>query len=335
MSRNTSSGNFALFTNAPALGIGADLNGLSILSSTSLWNTPVDNAALDPGSSTTIAACGPTHVLHPNFGAALQDSTLNGVPYMVVPASQTLVPITFTTYAAFSDAGPYPLPPNTPIEGYGAPDFSNFDAHVLILQQDPTKLNGFGTLYELFGTSIPTGYPTESSGWTAQFGCKFNPNGGDLQRTQGTTSADAAGLPIFPSLVRYDEVLHAIAGPGYIPHAFGFAFNSNFTSWFTVPPAQHVAGPNVGTAPFGMRVRLKSSWSQPGGWSAVNTVITNTLKKYGMILNDNAGTSVTSWYLGGCPDSRWDDSDLHLLQTNITGTNFEVVFSGTPVAGTP
>jgi len=291
----------------PDLGPGADLQGRIPFPSSDAWNTPVDQAAVDLASDVLIASIGLGGGLHPDFGADLGGAPF-GIPYVVVPGTQPKVPVAFD-YADESDPGPYPIPTDAPIEG-GAQ--SGGDRHVLVVDRDAW------TLYETWST-----YPTTSpatTGWTAGSGAFF-----DLARSparpQGFTSADAAGLPVFPGLVRYDEVV----GRGAIRHALRFTAVQTRRAY--VAPATHWASSYRGTdrAPMGMRVRLKASFDT-STFPAQARVVLDGLKKYGMFLADNGG----NWFVSGAPDGRWDDGELNTLKT-VHGSDFEVVQMGTIV----
>jgi Ca2+-binding RTX toxin-like protein len=295
----------------PRLGIGADLNGAIPFSTQSEWNVRVDKAPLAPYSASIIAAISPTRGLHADFGSGLWDGHPIGIPYIVVDKTQPLVPFTNTLWPSEGDRGPYPIPINAPIEGGG-------DRHVIILQRDPNAPNGLGKLYEIYLAE------RRGSGWIGQ-GSVFDMQGGDFQRPIGWTSADAAGLPIFPGLARYDEVLHAIARDGAdatLGHALRFTLTQAHTAMSFVGAATHYADSIDGAAPFGMHVRLKASYRIDPGLPIVDKVILNTLKQYGMILADNG----SDWYISGSPDNRWNNDHLHVL-SRTHGSDFEVVDS--------
>jgi len=192
-----------------------------------------------------------------------------------------------------------PIPLTTPIEGY--PNPGSGDRHVLVLDSASCFL------YELYGS-----YP-QSASWNADSGAVWDLLANE-HRPYTWTSADAAGLPIFPGLVRYDEVV-----AGAIKHAIRFTLQ-NSSAGFT-PPASHWASTTSNTTapPMGTRFRLKSSFNV-ATFSATNQVILNAMKKYGLILADNG----TSMYIGGAPDDRWDNSDLHNLG-QVHASDFEVV----------
>jgi hypothetical protein len=239
--------------------------------------------------------------LHPDFGTVWNGAP-NGIPYVVVSGAQARVPINFTAYGDESDPGPYPVPPDAPVEG--GPSGTG-DRHVIVIDRDNWKL------YELYRA-----FPT-AAGWNADGGAVFDLNSNAL-RPAGWTSADAAGLPVFPGLVRYDEVF----GRGEITHALRFTAPRTRRAY--VFPARHFASsstdPNL--PPMGMRVRLKAS-VDISGFPPRMQVILRALKKYGMILADNG----SSWYVSGAPDPRWNDGELNTLKA-LKGSDFEVVKMG-------
>jgi hypothetical protein len=266
------------------------------------WNTDISAASVDPRSDTLIASCGAASVLHPDFGTTYQGAP-NGIPYVLVRSTTPKVPVTFD-FDDESDPGPYPIPTNAPIEG--GPN-GDGDRHVLVVDTDNWLL------YELYDAHPING----GVSWTAGSGAIFDLNSNALRPT-GWTSADAAGLPIFPGLVRYDEVVEQHA----IRHALRFTCPTTRRAY--VSPARHFASSNTSTTlpPMGMRVRLKSSVNI-SSFSANVQVILTALKTYGMFLADNG----SPFYLSGAPDSRWDDDDLHTLQ-QLHGSDFEVVQMG-------
>jgi hypothetical protein len=284
----------------PGLGIGASLVGKQVFPPDNPWNQHVDKLPVDPNSDALIASIGADSPLHPDFGANWQGKAF-GIPYMVVSGDTKPLPVTFD-YAGQSDPGPYPIPPNAPIED---PDDPGADHHILVIDRDHWKL------YELFAASW-TG-----SGWHAGSGAVFDLHSNAL-RPDGWTSADAAGLPIFPGLARYDEVVQA----GVINHALRFTVRHTRRAY--ILPARHFASrdtdPNL--PPMGMRVRLKASYDI-SGFPPQARVILQALKTYGMILADNGG----NWFVSGAPDARWDDGDLHSL-SQLHGSDFEVVKMG-------
>lgn len=313
------------------LGPNADL-GDHLPFASSAWNTPIDTLAVHPSSAELIAASGPEAGLHADFGNGLYKGSKIGIPYVVVPENQPLVPINLTTYPEVADRGPYPIPPSAPIEGYGAPSADYSDNHVIVVQRDSSSPNCLGKLYELF-RAVPNGnYPLSVSSWSG-YGCVFDMRRGDRQRPEGWSSADAAGLPIFPGLLRYDEVRRAIerhGDQGVVAHAIRFTVSAGFTAWKKIAPAQHCAGWNAGKIPFGWRVRLRSSFQPAADWPIEVKVIVNTLKRYGLIMADNAGP----WFLGGSPDERWNNDRLRYLGY-VKGRDFEMVNTGPIEACTP
>jgi len=287
-----------------ATGAGASLNGFRPFPAGNAWNQNISAAAADPNSDSYINFIGATIPLHPDFGSGEYQGSFMGIPYSIVDSSEAPVNILFNAYGDESDPGPMPIPANANIEGY--PNPGNGDRHVLVLD------NNNCWLYELFGSSVNT-----DGSWNAASAAVW-----DLldytQRPLTWTSADAAGLPIFPGLVRYDEV-----ASGQIAHAIRFTLEDSVAAF--VPPATHWAANSTAqfAAPMGMRLRLKSSFDI-SSFSATNQVILTALKQYGMIMADNG----SSMYISGAPDDRWSNDDLHNL-TTLTASDFEVVTLGT------
>jgi hypothetical protein len=288
----------------PDLGQGASLHGKRVFPLDNPWNQDISNAAVDPNSDNLISGIGAGTHLHPDFGTVWAGAP-NGIPYVVVSGSQGRVPITFTAYGDESDPGPYPVPADAPVEGGPA---GTGDRHVIVIDRDNWKL------YELF-SAFPEG---GVAGWRADSGAVFDLNSNAL-RPSGWTSADAAGLPIFPGLVRYEEVYEQKE----ITHAL--RFTAQFTRRAYVAPARHFASSdtNPNLPPMGMRVRLKASFDI-NGFPPSAQVILRALKKYGMLLADNG----SNWYFSGAPDPRWSDDELGTLKT-LKGSDFEVVKMGT------
>ena len=290
----------------PDLGVGADLNGAIAFSAASEWNMRVDFAPLAKHSAETIKAISPNTGLHADFGSGLWDGHPIGIPYVVVPEGQSLTKFIETLWPDEGDNGPFPIPKNAPIEGGG-------DRHVIVVQRDSSAPNGLGKLYEIYQAKFKDGH------WSGQ-AAVFDLQGGDHQRHYGWTSADAAGLPIFPGLARYDETAAAIAEGGTLGHALRFTLSQALTAMDAVGAASHWADDLDGPAPFGMHVRLRSDFHIPGDASPEVRVIINTLKQYGMILADNG----SDWYVSGTPDERWNNDALHVL-SEVKGGDFEVV----------
>jgi hypothetical protein len=260
------------------------------------WNTDISAQPVDPSSATLIAACGVQN-LHPDFGSTF------GIPYVTVGANEPLRPITFD-YADESDPGPYPIPVDAPIEGGSN---STGDRHVIVVDTANSKL------YETWN-SVPL---NGGASWHAGSGAVFDLTS-DALRPLYWTSADAAGLPIFPGLVRYDEAVQL----GSINHALRFTCPTTQEGFIT--PARHYASsnPSASLPPMGMRVRLKSSFDVSTFPSEVQ-VILRAMQKYGLILADNG----SGWYVSGAPDSRWSDTRLDALKS-VPSSAFEVVKMG-------
>ncbi|HMK30793.1 MAG TPA: hypothetical protein VK473_13990, partial [Terriglobales bacterium] len=280
-------------------GQGASLNGFRPFPNDNAWNADISTAAVDPNSSAIINFIGSTVGVHADFGSGLYNGSSIGISYLVVDGSQPRTAISFTAYGSESDPGPMPIPVTAPIEGY--PNPGNGDRHVLVLDK------GQCWLYEL-GSAYPNG-----TQWNASVAAVWDPLGNE-QRPWTWTSADAAGLPIFPGLARYDEV-----ASGQIQHALRFTLQNSRAAF--VPPASHWAAnsSNSLAAPMGMRLRLKASFDI-SGFSAANQVILKALKQYGMIMADNGA----NLFISGAPDDRWSNDDLHQLG-NVKASDFEVV----------
>jgi hypothetical protein len=282
-----------------SLGPLASLNGFVPFGPTSLWNTNIANAPVDPNSANLINYIGASVTLHPDFGSGEYDGSSIGIPYQIEAGTQVLVPVKITEYPSESDPGPMPIPPNALIEGYPHP--GGGDRHVLVLDQ------GSCWLYELYysATSDGTWYAGSTAVWDMTI---------PEQRPYTWTSADAAGLPVFAGLVRYDEV-----AAGVINHAVRFTVPTTQEAF--TPPASHWASsttdPNA--PPMGMRMRLKASFDI-SGFSPHNQVILTALQQYGMILADN-GSAI---YITGMPDPSWNNNDLAALES-ITASDFDVI----------
>jgi hypothetical protein len=265
----------------------------------SVWNMPVDTLPLDLHSADYVNSIGPNTGLHPDFGAGLWNGGPIGIPYTTVLSTQPLVSVTFG-YADESDPGPYPIPPDAPIEG--GPD-SDGDRHVLVVDVDNCKL------YEMWYS-----WPQPDGSWYAGSGAIFGLYSNTL-RPDTWTSADAAGLPILPGLVRYDEV-----ASGEIRHAL--RFTAEDTRDAHIWPARHdaSANPDPAVPPMGQRFRLRADFDV-SSYSPQVQVILNALKRYGLILADNG----SDWYISGVPDERWDNDVLVGELATVTGANFEAV----------
>ncbi|MBI3723439.1 hypothetical protein HY251_05735 [bacterium] len=263
------------------------------------WNTDISAFPVHPLSDTYIASIGAAKGLHPDFGS----DPLGGIPYVFVKGTQATVPISFT-YADESDPGPYPIPSDAPIEGGSA---ATGDRHVIVLDKDNHKL------YEMFN-SFPD---STTGGWKCDSGAIFDLMS-DALRPDGWTSADAAGLPIFPGLVRYYEAVTK----GEIKHALRFTVSKTQKGY--IHPATHYASASTSPSlpPMGLRLRLKASVDISGFPSEVKVILL-ALKKYGMIVADNG----SDWFISGAPDSRWSDDSLSKIKT-VMGSDFEVVDTG-------
>ena len=265
-----------------------------------VWNADVSALPVHMLSDTYVGTIGTATPVHPDFGTVYRRQP-NGIPYTVAAPGTPLIPVTFK-YADESDPGPYPIPANAPIEG--GPK-SKGDRHVLVVDASACRL------YELFDAHAkPQKQPKR---WKAGSGAVWD-LGSNALRPAGWTSADAAGLPILPGLVRYEEVQS-----GVITHALRFTVPRTQQAYLW--PARHEAGSSSDPSlpPMGLRFRLKAD-VDISGFSATNQVILTALKRYGMFVADNG----SAWFISGAPDPRWSDDDLHLLN-GITGTDFEAV----------
>ena len=270
----------------------------SIFSDDNIWNTAVDGLPLDSNSDAYIQTIGADTRTHADFGSGTWEGAPIGIPYMEVPGTQTKVNVSFR-YDDESDPGPYPVPSDAPIEGGSD---SDGDRHVLILDQDNC------VLYELYRAFLQN-----DGSWNADSGAIFDLKS-NLLRTEGWTSADAAGLPILPGLARYEEV-----ASGEIKHALRFTVPQTREAY--VWPARHEASSLTDSRypPMGQRFRLKADFDITG-FSAHVQVILTALKKYGMILADNG----SEWFISGTTDERWDNDVLSELH-QVHGSDFEAV----------
>jgi hypothetical protein len=281
-----------------ALGPGASLGGFVPFPADSLWNRDISNDPVDSNSTAVINFIGSALGVHADFGAGQFQGSTIGIPYLIVGSQQPPVTVNFTAFGSESDPGPMPIPVTALIEGYPT---ATGDRHVLVLDNS----NCF--LYELYNSAV------SGNSWNAGSAAVWDLLGNE-KRPYSWTSADAAGLPIFPGLARYDEV-----AAGKINHALRFTLQNSRAAF--VPPASHWAATtsNASAAPMGMRMRLKASFNV-STYSAANQVILNALKKYGMIMADNG----SDMYVSGAPDDRWDNNDLHLLG-QVKASDFEVI----------
>jgi hypothetical protein len=297
----------SIFSTQPALAqppvLKTEHGTVEIFPADNPWNTPVDALPVHPNSKNFVESIGIDKPLHPDFGTTWK-GVPSGIPFVAVPPGQSPVPIEFR-YKDESDPGPYPVPPSAPIEGGPA---GEGDRHVLVIDVGAKKL------YELFRA-----FP-QDGGWQAGSGAVFDLTSNKL-RPQGWTSADAAGLPIFPGLVRYDEVVEQ----GEIRHALRFTCRKTQRGY--ILPATHWASsskdPNL--PPMGLRFRLRADYDA-SKLPATAQVIVRALKKYGMIVADNGG----DWFLSGAPNPKWNDDDIQMLK-RIKGRDFEAVDTGPTV----
>jgi hypothetical protein len=277
---------------APSIG------GCPVFPADSIWNTRVDNLPRHQRSDAYVAAIGVDSHVHADFGSGTWEGGPIGIPYTTVRAGQAEVAVTFG-YAGESDPGPYPIPASAPIEGGSA---SDGDRHVIVVDTDACRL------YELFAAR-----PNGGGTWRAGSGAVFSLLSNAL-RPRGWTSADAAGLPIFAGLVRYDEV-----AAGEITHALRFTAPDTLRA-FTWP-ARHYASDltDARYPPMGQRFRLRAGFDV-SGYSAEVQVILRAMQRYGIVLADNG----SPWYISGAPDERWDNDALHELH-RLHGSDFEAV----------
>lgn len=285
------------------LGVNASLKGLSLVPDGVAWGRDISKDPVDPDSRRYLQAIGLDKPLRPDFGTVWKGAPM-GIPYVVVDQKQKRSKVTFV-YADESDPGPYPIPPDPPIEG-GAD--SKGDRHILMLDRDTWML------YELFDAHPPK-QPGEP--WRAGSGAIF-----DLKkwkdRPDGWTSADAAGLPILPLLVRYDEVAETKS----IDHAIRFTLQKTRNKY--VAPASHYASRRADTTllPMGARLRLRADFDE-APFAPQAQVILRALKKHGMILADNG----SDLFMSGAPHEKWDDEMLATLR-RVKAEDLEVIKLG-------
>ncbi len=272
---------------------GPTLGGCPMFPSDSAWNRDISTLPVHPQSRAWVAAVSQSRsTLHADTGS----DPSYGIPITIVPASQRTVPVTYIDYGDESDPGPFPIPLNATLEG-------GDDGHVIVVQKGSCKL------FELFGAK------RSGNGWAASSGAKFDLRTNAV-RPLGWTSADAAGLPVLPGLMRFDEV-HA----GEIRHALRFTVQRSQAGF--IAPARHSAGKNdASLPPMGARFRLRADFNL-SSYHGDALVVLKALQRYGMLVADNG----SSWYISGAADSRWNDDDLNQLK-NVPGSAFEVVDTG-------
>jgi len=277
----------------PSGGVPPSVTGCQIFPADNPWNRDISNDPVHPNSNNYIAHIGADQSLHPDFGS----NPDYGIPYTTAGEGTPKVPVDFSE-ADESDPGPYPIPSGAPVE-------AGSDRHVLVIDTADC------ILYEIYAAEYV------GPGWQAFSGAIFD-LGSNVLRPDGWTSADAAGLPIFPGLARYDEA----AIEGEIRHALRVTVSSTQRAY--IHPATHYASAdtNANAPPMGLRLRLKADYDISGFTGASRTILV-ALKKYGMLVADNGG----DWFISGATDPRWNDEDLEQLKT-VPGSAFEAVESG-------
>ncbi len=290
-------------------GVGPDhvpvIGGCKVFPKNDPWNTDISQYPVDPHSAQYLANMNPTAHLHPDFGS----NPTYGIPWITVSGKQAFLPVSFDDPRE-SNPGPYPFPPNVPIE-------SGSDHHAIVVD------TGSCQLYETYATTYLG--PPPSKGFHAYSGARFDLGKVNPQRTDGWTSADAAGLAILPGLVKKFE-----ADSGSITHAFRFTMSKTQAAF--IHPAQHcTSGYPHGQYPYyppmGLRVRLKASYDI-SSFTGDALAIAQAMKTYGMILADNG----SDWYFTGETNTSWDDNDLNQLKS-LPASAFEVVQTGPVITG--
>jgi hypothetical protein len=283
---------------APASGSAAGLGGCPAFPADNHWHAQVTGLPVHPQSGAYVSSIGAGDGVKADFGSGTWDGGPIGIPVTRVAAGQAEVPVSFD-YADESDPGPYPIPPDAQVEG--GPNAEG-DRHVLVVAEGSCRL------YELFDA-----HPNADGSWHAGSGAVYDLRANDL-RPAGWTSADAAGLPIVPGLVRYEEV-----AAGRIDHAIRVTVPDSQNQY--VWPARHAASDSGDAAlpPMGLRLRLKAGVDL-SGLAPQARVVAQAMKTYGLIVADNG----SPWFISGAPDDRWDNDDLQSLGT-LTGSDFEAV----------
>jgi hypothetical protein len=256
------------------------------------WNARVDSLPTHPQSAAWIRSIGTAESFHMDFGSGTYDGGSIGIPYNVISGAEATKYSLSFDYSGESDMGPYPIPVNPNIE-YGS------DHHILIVDTETCKL------YEIYDASFDNGQ------WRGGSGATWDLNSNAL-RPADWTSADAAGLPILPGLVRYDEI-----AAGQINHAI--RFTAEHTAGYIWPARHQTSDAQAGAPPMGARFRLQAGYDI-SGFPHEMQVILQAMKTYGIVLADNG----SNWYVSGAPDERWDNDMLHLLDV-LKGSDFEAV----------
>jgi len=272
----------------------AAIAGCPVFPAGNQWNRPVDRLPVHASSDAIVRSIGVDGTVHPDFGSGLYEGRPIGIPYTVVARDQARSPVRFE-YADESDRGPYPIPPDPPVEG-------GSDRHILMVQRGTCRL------FELFAAARG-----EGGAWTAGSGAIFDLRSNRL-RPRGWTSADAAGLPILPGLARYEEV-----AAGAIRHALRFTVSRSRRAF--VFPARHYASSltDPDLPAMGQRLRLKRS-VRTATLPKQARIVARALQRYGMLVADNG----SDWFVSGAPNPGWDNDDLRALG-RLRGSDFEVV----------
>jgi len=271
---------------------GPTLASCPMFPANNFWNARVDSLPTHPQTDSWIRSIGPTESFHMDFGSGEWDGGPIGIPFNIVAGSTVPKVEPEFYYPDESDAGPYPIPDNPNIE-WGS------DHHILVVDTDSC------TLYEIYDASFDNGQ------WSGGSGAIWDLNSNDL-RPADWTSADAAGLPILPGLVRYEEIV-----AGEIDHALRFTVED--TAGYIWPARHLTSDAQDGIPPLGARFRLKADYDI-SSFPKEMQIILQAMKTYGIILADNG----SNWYVSGAPDERWDNDMLHLLDV-LTGNDFEAV----------
>lgn len=271
---------------------GPALSNCPLFPSNNILNARVDTLPIHPQSDAWIDSIGRDGAFHMDFGSGTWDGGPIGIPYNIISGSTASTYAPEFYYADESDSGPYPIPEYPNIE-WGS------DHHILTIDSDTCRL------YEIYDASL------DKATWYAGSGAIWDLNSNAL-RPADWTSADAAGLPILPGLVRYDEIVS-----GAIDHAL--RFTAEETAGYFWPARHQTSDPTNGIPPMGARFRLKANYDI-SGFPAEIQIIAQAMKTYGIILADNG----SNWYVSGAPDQHWNNDELHLLDA-ITGNDFEAV----------
>ncbi|MFN8387675.1 MAG: hypothetical protein U0X92_14835 [Anaerolineales bacterium] len=279
-------------TAPPPLTGGPTLANCPMFPANNYWNARVDSLPVHPQSDSWIDSIGRDEGFHMDFGSGEWDGGPIGIPFNVVAGSAVPAYEPEFYYPDESDAGPYPIPQN-PNREWGS------DHHILVVDTETC------VLYETYDMSFDNGQ------WSGGSGAIWDLNSNAL-RPDTWTSADAAGLPILPGLVRYDEI-----AAGEIRHALRFTVED--TAGYIWPARHQTSDPQNGISPMGARFRLKADYDM-SGFPPEMQVLLKAMKEYGIVLADNG----SNWYVSGAPDERWDNDMLHLLDV-LTGNDFEAV----------